>query len=197
MWTVASAQSTSSPFIQIFFVSRICGSSLRSCAGPGIVPVRLAQLGRAGVREPQEVERRDTGHVALGAGSDPDAVVDQKLSGHQHQRRAAVADEDEGLDDLRTRSSDGPGRGAGGRRSLRELLDARVDAGPLNYLCDPRHGLRPALHGGNVARRNRTAALAVQTPGDDTVERETIVNENERRALNEALFRDVNERIAE
>jgi hypothetical protein len=39
--------------------------------------------------------------------------------------------------------------------------------------------------------------LAVQTPGDDNVERETIVSENERRALNEALFRDVNERIAE
>jgi hypothetical protein len=39
--------------------------------------------------------------------------------------------------------------------------------------------------------------LAVQTPGDDNVERETVVNEHERRALNEALFRDVNERIAE
>jgi hypothetical protein len=39
--------------------------------------------------------------------------------------------------------------------------------------------------------------LAVQTPGDDNVERETMVNEHERRALNEALFRDVNERIAE
>jgi hypothetical protein len=34
-------------------------------------------------------------------------------------------------------------------------------------------------------------------PGDDNVERETNVNEHERRALNESLFRDVNERIAE
>jgi hypothetical protein len=39
--------------------------------------------------------------------------------------------------------------------------------------------------------------LTVQTPGDDNFERETNVNEDERRALNEALFRDVNERIAE
>ena len=124
-------------------------------------------------------------------------LVRPPVAGDERQHRAAVADEDEGLDDLRTRGADGLGRGAGGRRSLRELLDARVDAGPLEHLCDPRHGLRPALHGGNVARRNPTAPLAVQTPGDDTVERETIVNENERRALNEALFRDVNERIAE
>jgi hypothetical protein len=39
--------------------------------------------------------------------------------------------------------------------------------------------------------------LAVQAPREDNVERETMVNEHERRALNEALFRDVNERIAE
>src|SRR6266550_7375352 len=161
MWTVASAQSTSSPFIQIFFVSRICGSSLRSCAGPGIVPVRLAETSRTGACKAQEVERRDTGHMALRAGSDPDAVVDEELSGHQHlrdarrregrdasglearsgpdlvrpsnarvprpggrrdlvlvrppvagderERRAAVADEDEGLDDLRARGADGLG----------------------------------------------------------------------------------------
>src|SRR5690242_6013328 len=85
MWTVALPQSTSSPFIQIFFVSSICGSSLQSGGwASGIVPVRLAEIGRAGIREPYEVERRDRGHVTLRAGSDPDALVSEELSRHQH-----------------------------------------------------------------------------------------------------------------
>src|SRR6478609_1684064 len=143
-------------------------------------------------------ETPDAGKGATPPGSKP--VAARTSSGRAtraYRVRAAVADEDEGLDDLRTRGADGLGRGAGGRRSLWELLDPRVDAGPLDHLCDPRHRLRPALHEGNVSRRNRAAPLAVQTPGDDNVERETMVNEHERRALNEALFRDVNERIAE
>src|SRR6478752_6495197 len=153
-------------------------------------------------------ETPDAGKGATPPGSKPVAartsggrrdlvLVRPPVAGDERQRRAAVADEDEGLDDLRTRGADGLGRGAGGRRSLWELLDPRVDTGPLDHLCDPRHRLRPALHEGNVSRRNRAAPLAVQTPGDGNVERETMVNEHERRALNEALFRDVNERIAE
>jgi hypothetical protein len=39
--------------------------------------------------------------------------------------------------------------------------------------------------------------LAVLKPGDDKIEGRRAVTEQERRALNEALFRDVNERIAE
>jgi hypothetical protein len=39
--------------------------------------------------------------------------------------------------------------------------------------------------------------LAVLRSADDKSRRETAVDEYERRALNEALFRDVNERIAE
>jgi len=38
------------------------------------------------------------------------------------------------------------GGGACGRRSLRELLDPRVDAGPLQHLGDSRDRLRPAFH---------------------------------------------------
>jgi hypothetical protein len=195
-----------------------------------------------------QVEGRKTGHVPLGAGSDPDSVVRQELSGHHHlgdpgcrerrdasglearrredllrpgdarrprarrgrdlglirspvagderESRAAVADEDEGLDDLRARRANRLGRRTGGRRPLRKLLDPRVDAGALEHVGDPRNRLRPGFHRETVTRNPETA-IRVYRLGDDTGRRETNVNEDERRATTEALFRDVNERIAE
>jgi hypothetical protein len=52
------------------------------------------------------------------------------------------------------------------------------------------------LHGGTVTRNPRRARR-VSGSGDDSDRRETDVNDHERRATTEALFRDVNERIAE
>src|SRR5262249_45899908 len=122
--------------------------------------------------------------------------VRSSVAGDEREGRAAVADEDEGLDDLRPGRPDSLGRGARGRRPLRELLDSPVDAGALEHVCNARDRFRPAFHGKTVTRNLETAGC-VSRSGDDTARRETNVNDNERRATTEALFRDVNERIAE
>src|SRR5581483_2706585 len=112
------------------------------------------------------------------------------VAGHERERRTAVADEDEGLHDLRARGADRFGGRARGRRPFRELFDPRVDAGALEHLGDPRDRLRPALHDRTVTRPRPGPFFLRETTtskGDD-------VNEHERRATTEALFRDVNER---
>ena len=90
--------------------------------------------------------RRDACGLRSGGGGDL-GLVRPPVAGDERQRRAAVADEDEGLDDLRAGGADRLGRRARGRRPLRELLDPRVDAGAPEHLGDPRDRLRPALHG--------------------------------------------------
>ena len=109
----ASAQSTSSPFIQIFSVSRIvCSFSAaaalnrtgRALSLPG--PRRSARP-----REAHEIARREPGHVLRRAGADPDAVVAEQRLLDQHP-----------LDERQRERGDG----------------ARLEAGRPPYLVGPR-----------------------------------------------------------
>src|SRR5579884_2656369 len=247
-WTVASAQSTSSPFIQIFEVS--CMSGLPSCVRaphrmvPAPRPSLLCEVRGLGAAQPRNVERRESRHVPRRSRADPhrrraqQLAVDERSSDarrgkrrhrarvepgrrahllesgcsrvaraggygdlpgvgalvarHENEHRPPVADEDERLDDLRGRAADGT-RGCGSRRRpVSELLEPCVDSALAQDGGDTLDGLGPVVH---RRERNHGGGCLVVTVGD--VRRETKVDDRVKRARTEALFRDVNERIAE
>src|SRR6266545_2473625 len=110
-WILASAQSTSSPFIQIFSVS-VSGTALSSRKSHRIV---VDSIDRLGLREALELGRREAGHVPFRAGADPDLVVGQEGALDEHTRDVP----------------DWEGRDAPGREAGRGLdLRGGGDAGP-------------------------------------------------------------------
>ena len=127
---------------------------------PGSKPVAATDL----------VRPRDS--CVPGSGGRGDlGLVGPAVAGDEHERRAAVADEDEGLDDLRARGSDCLGGGARGRRSLRELLDPRVDAGSLEAPSATRAtGSGHCSTRLNVSRAQPAGRCGVFKLGDDTIE---------------------------
>ena len=175
----ASAQSTSSPFIQIFSVSCIAAPPSQGRMVRGLLD-DVHRPSRATSRT--QLGRAKRGHVPRRAGADPDDACESSVRSIEDARRraragtarprparsrspralrparairrrsrrrrrrssprrragrpgtsasdrAAVADEDERLDDLR-RARSRPPRAAscGGRRPCRELLDPRLGA---------------------------------------------------------------------
>ena len=150
-WTVASAQSTSSPFIQILLVARICGlprlvgwplASYPACRRRSV----LAEVGGAGAGEAREVERREPGHVPLAAGADPDELVREQLAREQHLRD--------------------PGRGERGDAAR---LEARR-GDDLRRLRDPR---LPRARGGRDLGRVRAPVA-----GDERERRTAVADED-------------------
>ena len=192
-WIVASAQSTSSPFIQIFSVSRMpqtsfgsdvmCGHSTTStgrrprqayAARPGDERRHVAARSRRRSRatgcaqqrpvdeQPLDARQRERGDAAgLEAGRLGDLLgprdarergarragdllgVGAPVARDHRDHRPAVADEDERLDDLAELAADRARRRLRGRRPVRELLDARFDAGVAQVRGDALDRLRP------------------------------------------------------
>ena len=133
------------------------------CARSRRRPRQLGHGTRAALDEhrvdSRERERRDRARLEagrardlLGAG-DPRALlpaarrdllgVGAPVAGHEREHRAAVADEDERLDDLRELAAGRLRRVLRGRRALRELLDARLGAELAQERGDALDGLGP------------------------------------------------------
>src|SRR6266511_853203 len=73
----ASAQSTNSPFIQIFSVA---------CTAKRILSGGVAGHVRGfGAAQPDELRRRERGQMPMGAGTDPQAVVAQQPWVDEHE----------------------------------------------------------------------------------------------------------------
>ena len=69
--------------------------------------------------------------------------VGAPVARHEHEDRAAVAVEDQRLDDLAELAADGAGGVLRGRRALRELLDAHLGSGLAQVRRDALDRLRP------------------------------------------------------
>lgn len=156
--------------------------------------------------------RRETGRLLhLGAARDArlDGVsrpcdlveIDTSVSGDEHDDGLAVTDEHERLHDLRKRATGCAGGVLGGRGAGLELLEPCLDASLTKIGGDPFHGLRPAR--AHVTRVPVGAAtesgrwpLSFLTRRENEGD-EVTTQEAEKIARTEALFRDVNERIAE
>jgi hypothetical protein len=116
------------------------------------------------------------------------------VAGNEREHRAAVADEDDRLDDLRCLAPDCACGRARGRRAARELLQPHIGAALADDRRDALDGLRPGAHA-----PERTAATETESrplSGRETTKGDEM-DDKVKRAHTEALFRDVNERIAE
>ena len=127
-------------------------SSGNGATAPGVEARRLARPRR----------RRRSARLARRRRAAIFARVGAAVARDQREHLAAVAVEDERLDDLAELAADGVRGVRRGRRSLRELLDAR--------LAPPRAGTRrPARRLGPGARRHgqRTARAQLSSPAPD------------------------------